>query len=199
MKAKYIVMGVVVVLLLGGSAFVAGRLLQRSAQAEAAPQRVIGPSGEGIALGASSLFGGGNVSSEAVSVQMERAQELPKREPEAMGQLQRVEDNSIFVKDLGGGGMVVAMSNEDGEITIDSPGSEGAGAEIEIVVTQDTKVYREITEMPDPADVSATPTTLQQKIELMALDDIGDNGLITAWGQKRGDRLVAEVVLYMEF
>ncbi len=203
MKTKYIVIGVVVILLLGGAAFVAGRLLQKSAQAEEGPQGMIGPNGEVIGPGISSSVSDGSgarVSSGSVSVEMEPAPELPEREPEAMGQLKSVEDNSLFVKDIGGGGMIVAASGEDGEITIDSPGSEGAGTEVEIVVTQDTQIYREVTEMPGPEAMSAdTPATIQQKVELITLNDIGDNGLVTAWGQKRGDRLVAEVILYMGF
>jgi hypothetical protein len=202
MKGKYIVIGVVIVLLLGGAAFMAGRLLQKSAQTEEVPQGMIGPNGEVIAPGISSSSGGGGESSTmaSVSVRMEPAQELPATDPNVRGQLRRVEDNSIFVKDIGGGGMVVATMGDDGELTIDSPGSEGTDTEIEIVVTQDTQIYREVTEMLalDDGD-SDTPATVQQKVEPTTLDDIGDQGLITAWGQKRGDRLIAEVVVYMGF
>jgi hypothetical protein len=63
------------------------------------------------------------------------------------------------------------------------------------VITQDTKIYRDSTfdaMQPPPPDGK-----VQQKVEPYSLDQATKDGAdsVTAWGVKRGDRLVADIVV----
>ena len=46
-------------------------------------------------------------------------------------------------------------------------------------------------EAPPPADGK-----VQQKVEAGSLDGIGTNSFVSAWGERRGDRVIARVVVY---
>jgi hypothetical protein len=37
---------------------------------------------------------------------------------------------------------------------------------------------------------------IQQVVEPGSLDDIGESSLITVWGKKTGDRIIADVLVY---
>jgi len=183
MKAKYIVVSLVVVLVLGGAAFTAGKLLQKPAQARNGVERVISASGDSVFT--------------SVEMEMAPAPELPTVSSDAAGMIKRIEDNSIFITQHNPGEMVMAVSSEDGEITVPTP--EGGGTEIEVVVTQDTQIYRDVTQFPSLEEGEEMPEVMQQKIEPITLNDIGDQGGVVVWGQKRGDRIVADVVVYHGF
>jgi hypothetical protein len=74
-----------------------------------------------------------------------------------------------------------------------------SGPEIEVVVSRDTIVYRDETEMPtaNPETMKSGEQTIQQVIRPVdSLDEIGQNAELQVWGTKRGDRVVAEVVVY---
>ena len=44
-----------------------------------------------------------------------------------------------------------------------------------------------------------TPERLQQTVEEGTLDDLNDSqSLVMAWGHKSGDRIIAEVLLYID-
>ncbi len=183
MKAKYLVVGLVMVLVLGGAAFVAARLLQKPAQARNGVERVISASGDSVFT--------------SVEMEMEPAPELPTITSDASGMIKRIEDNSIFITPHNPGEMVMAVSGEDGEIIIPTP--EGGSTEIEVVVTQDTQVYRDVTQFPSLEEGAEMPEVMQQKVEPITLNDIGDQGSLVVWGQKRGDRIVADVMVYHGF
>lgn len=182
MKAKYIIIGLVAVLVLGGAAFMAGKLLQKPAQTRDGIQSVVSASGNSVFTN--------------VELEMESAPELPDTPSEANGMLTRVEDNSIFIT-LFEGGAVTAVGSDSGEIIIPTP--EGGGVEVEIVVTKDTQIYRDVTEFPALSSGGEMPEVVQQKVEPITMNDIGKQGGIVVWGQRRGDRIIADVVLYHGF
>ncbi|MBN2391707.1 MAG: hypothetical protein JXR84_13360 [Anaerolineae bacterium] len=201
MQVKYIVIGVIVVALLAGAAFVGGRLLGRTKETNG-PQAMMLSDGDvavmhnsGGALGGMMAVGGGPGGAQPVTVKIEPAPELPARAPDVAGQLKRVEDNSIFVG-TGDVGFMVRV-DEAGNTETNIP--EATGPEVEVVVTRDTKVYRDMMQPPTIGSGEDVPSVMQQKITLITLDDIGEQGAISAWGQKRGDRVIAEVVLYIGF
>ena len=74
--------------------------------------------------------------------------------------------------------------------------SAGEGAQqVEVVITSDTIIYKDVPPMP----AGGPPLgggKMQQKVEPGSLDEIGGNSFVIAWGEKRGDRLIARVLLY---
>jgi hypothetical protein len=154
---------------LTGVAFLGGRLSQTSSPAKDKADRV--------------LVQNGGVVSAAQRRPIRRAAQLPAGSPEVNGILVRRKDDSLFV----GSGPI--------HMTVDERGREIAshdGPVVEVLITHETQVYRD--------DVRARPESssgpIQQVVRPGAADEIRAKQLISAWGEKRGDRLVADVVLY---
>jgi hypothetical protein len=161
------------VLIVGAAAFVAGRMLNGQVN----PLRFFGLGGKGDVM--------------TVSIQMIPAEELPKTQPEVTGPFVERKDNTIVVASIpmksggGGGGMVA------------DPGSrvdvEG-GPKVEVVVTNETIIYRETTEFKEPS--SSETQTIQQTVEESTLDELTSQSMVMVWGRKSGDRIIAEVLFY---
>ena len=69
---------------------------------------------------------------------------------------------------------------------------------VEVVVTPDTIIYRDETEIPvgEPGEQSGE-RTIQQVVKLIhSLEEVGKNFELQVWGERRGDRVVAEVLVY---
>jgi len=136
---------------------------------------------------------------QRISIQMLPAPELPKTPPDVRGQLVQMKDNvlSVAASSMAGGQSVSVSSGgaDSGPSVSGSPTGTPSGPTTEVVVTQDTKIYRDATldSMPPPS----AGGTIQQKVEPYTLDQAAKDGAdaVTAWGSKRGDRLVADVVL----
>jgi hypothetical protein len=159
-----------------GAAFVGGRLLNQTAEPAAnGPRMMISNDGPG----------GG----QTLSLELERAKELPATAPDVSGLFARREDQSVFVKALSGGRVMVAV-DQSGKVTTQSDGPEQL---VEVVVTKDTAIYRDATEI-NPAQ--QTSGKVQQRVESGSIDEIGDNSMVQAWGERRGDRLIATTVMY---
>jgi len=159
---------VVVVLLLAGAAFVGGQLLgdQNQVTGEESGPRVI-RSGPG-----------GTQSLEIVP-----AGDLPSAPADVKGLYVRREDNSLFV-----GTGEVMLNIRDGEVI-----SDYDGPEVEVVVTHDTVVYRDKTQYGTD---EAEDGKIQQVVKPGSLEEIEKHSLISVWGQERGSRLFAEVLVY---
>jgi hypothetical protein len=159
---------VVVVLLLASAAFVGGQLLgdQSPVTGEGSGPRVI-RSGPG-----------GTQSLEIVP-----AEELPSEPTDIRGLYVRREDNSLFV-----GTGEIMLNIRDGEVI-----SDYDGPEVEVVVTHDTVVYRDKTPY---GTGEAEDGKIQQVVKPGSLEEIEKHSLISAWGQERGGRLFAEVLVY---
>lgn len=133
----------------------------------------------------------------AFSINVIPAEELPKTEPEVIGLFVERQDNTIVVSSLplktGGGGAVV-MENSGGEAVAGSRVDENSGPKVEIVVTNETIIYRETTEIgkPQPGENQ----TVQQTVEESTLDELNTDSMVTVWGRKSGDRIIAEVLFY---
>ncbi len=120
------------------------------------------------------------------------AAELPDRPAEGAGVLLRQEDNSYFV---GTGSVSVSVNVVNGETTT---AVDHSGPEIEVVAGRDTRFYRDITEVSF-ASSESKEQTLQQ--ELAAVDQprtLPEGASIQAWGEMRGDRLIADIIVYAE-
>lgn len=173
-KRGFIVIGVGAVIVLLGAAFVAGQLLNRSNMPAGSDNVVLkGPGGE-----------------QTVSLQIEPADELPDRAADVVGLYARRDDQSLFVTGANLDRMKVIV-DKDGKMTTSS---EGSGQTIEIVMTKDTQVYRDATALNPEQPTQSGP--IQQKVEPGSLDEVGENSIVMAWGERRGERLVASVMMY---
>jgi flagellar basal body-associated protein FliL len=175
-RTMSIVVGVVVlVVLLAGAAFVAGQMWGREAPQDetlAGPPPMVPP--EGAPAG------------ERVMVQLESAKELPQRPPDVLGVFARQEDNRIFVNSSGQGVVII----QNGEAV-----SDAGTKEVEVVVTSETTVYEDVTQQSVGGDLPSGGT-VQQKVKPGSVEAVGENSILSAWGEKRGDRLVADFLVY---
>lgn len=173
-KKMILVMGVLV-LVVGAAAFVGGRMLNSN----------VGP------LGLFGLGGKGDIMS--ISIHVIPAEELPKTPPAVTGQFVERKDNTVVVSSVsmkaGGAGRVVVGPGSNADL--------GNGPKVEVVVTNETTIYRETTDLGGPPDMKSGETqTVQQTVEESTLDDLNSQSMVTVWGRKSGDRIIAEVLFY---
>ena len=160
-----------VVLLLAGAAFVGGRLLG-SPDLTGANQNII-------------VSDSGDVkTSTGAFIETERAAEMPDVAADVAGVFVRREDNSLFV---GTGNLSAVLVDGEWESHHDGP-------VVEVVTTHDTLIYRDDTLRQLEGVAPAGP--IKQDLKPGSLDELGKNSTLQAWGERRGDRVVAEVVVF---
>jgi hypothetical protein len=173
-KGRIVVSLGLLALLLTAGAFVAGRLLGEGAGNHG--------SGDGAKVGIGT--GNGNVT----EVDFVRAEELPEEPPDVIGAFERRQDNSIFVNETDGG--FTLGKDEDGTLSV----TNATGKISEVVVTTETDIYVDLSmEMLDEAVAEGV---LHQILEPGTVEEIGELSFVRAWGEMRGDRLVASLLLY---
>ncbi|MBI2333366.1 MAG: hypothetical protein HYU84_14620 [Chloroflexi bacterium] len=166
-KKVFISLGVAIIVV-GAAAFIAGSLLNQK----------VGPAG---------LNGqGGRV------LNLVPAPELPTTEPEATGRFEERQDNVIVISTfslrMGGGGVAADPVGR-------SASEDDLGPKVEILITSETAIYRDTTQFPSPSD-SKVDQAIQQTAEEATLDDLGSSSIVTVWGRKSGDRIIAEVLFF---
>ena len=178
-KLPYIIGGIIIVALLAGAAFVGARLLNGQGLPFVSAGGGLGPS---LSLGGP----GGKM----VKLDIEPSKDLPQTAADVSGLFDHRQDNSIFV----GTGKVTVAFKKDPSGNVQTS-SNHDGPTVEIVVTSQTKIYRDVTmrqfDGPPPDGQK-----IQQVLEEGTLDDVGQSSLITAWGKKTGDRFIAEILVY---
>ena len=179
MQNKKIIVGLsILIVVVGAAAFIGGRWLNQG----------VGPMGLGLPMG------NGDVMS--ISVQITPAPELPTTQPEVIGAFVERKDKTIVIQSVsmeaGKGGVVVQSSGGDGESFAGSP-VDSNGPKVEVVVSNDTTIYIETTDMGGPP-ASGENVVLQQTVEEGSLDDLTSQSFVTVWGRKSGDRIIAEIV-----
>ena len=167
----------VLVLVVGAAAFIGGRMLNNN----------VSPLG---------LFGlGGKGGVVSVSINLIPAEELPKTPPEVTGLFVERKDKTIVVQSVslkaGGGGMVVEKGG-GGEVQI--VGGKNDGPKVEVLITNETTIYRDTTQPGEPP--SGENATIQQTVEESTLDDLNSQSMVTVWGRKSGDRIIADLLFY---
>jgi hypothetical protein len=171
--------GALVLILLLAAAFMGGQLM---AQGE-----------EGIPLSnvdQSIMLQDGNVTlqdgSIAQSVQapaIEMAPEMPARAPEATGLFVDRTDDTLT---MGTGNVMAMISTEPNAV----PEFSYDGIKQDILVTNRTKFYLDRTEY------TFGQTSVQQKLEEVEnLDMLVENSFMDVWGERSGDRIVAETII----
>jgi hypothetical protein len=183
-RLLWVILGVVLVLVLAAAAFLGGRYLQGGPTAN-------GGGNGGMFL--SSNGPGGQVSRSISKNDIIPALELPQAAADATGIFVRRQNNSFFI----GTGKVTLQVKQQADNPNSTPqtGSSYDGPVVEVVVTNNTKIYRDDT-FQNLKDLPSNGTKIQQKVVSGSLDEIGQNSFINAWGKKTGDRLVADVLLY---
>lgn len=124
-----------------------------------------------------------------VSIELKRAEELPDRDPDINGEVTELKNNSLMVTPVGD---IRVMVNQDGETSKDI---EYTGAAVEVVVTQETQLYLDVTNREMPLDKPTGSMEIEQKLEATEFSQFGTGGIVMVWGYKRGDRLVAETIV----
>jgi hypothetical protein len=170
---------VVLVLLLAGAAFVGGWLLNGQGLSVGLPGIFLGNGGDG---------GDGGVRINVDDIQP--AEELPQTPADVRGIFDHRQDNSLFVGT--GQVMMTVQKDRSGGVTTDSSHD---GPTVEIVVTSQTILYKDVTmnqfDGPPPSGQK-----IQQVLEPGSLEDVGESSMITVWGRKTGDRFIADVLVY---
>ncbi len=179
-KPIFIIIGIVVlVLLMASAAFVGGRLMN-------------GQGLPGVLSGLPFLRGGGNGQEVRISVDdVQPAKELPQTPADVRGAFDHRQDNSIFI---GTGRVTIGVEIDDDSGNVQTSSSHD-GPTVEVVVTTQTIIYVDVTmkqfDGPPPEGQK-----IQQVLETGMLDDLGQSSLITVWGKKTGDRIIADVLVY---
>jgi hypothetical protein len=174
-KKLKIILGILVVVV-GAAAFMGGRLLNGK----------VNPLGLGMPIGGRDVM--------SISIQVTPAPELPTTQPAATGLFVERKDNSIYVSSIsmkaGGKGVVVQADGKDGEPSLSGPQADGPKREV--VITADTTIYLENTDMGEPKP--GENKVLQQTVTESSLDDLTSQSFVTVWGRQSGDRIIAEVL-----
>jgi hypothetical protein len=169
---KLIIVFGLAVLLVGVAAFMAGRMLNAGT----------GPVG---------FFGRPveNAGRNFISIgDIVPAPELPTTPPELTGLFVERRDNTVMVQE-------VSFDPGLGGMLNDSPLDENSGPKVEVVITGETTVYRETTDFGQ--SISEEDFSVQQTVQEDTLDKLNAQSMVTVWGRKNGDRVIAEVLLYM--
>lgn len=172
-RTLWIVVGLIfLILLLAGGAFTAGRLFNASSRT--------GGDGPMIQIGT----GNGRV----IKAEWVQAAELPAEDPDVAGAFARREDNCFFVNETEGG--FVLTKGEDGSLSV----TNTTGKVSEVVVTGKTLVLVDTT--LENVDAALADGKCYQRVAPGSVEEIGELSFVRAWGEKRGDRLIASVLLY---
>lgn len=171
-----IILGAGVIAVLAAAAFLAFRYFN---QAEG---QQVGSAGQNII----SIAGPGGAA-ETFALNIKPAPELPTTQPDVVGVFVERKDNSVFV---GTGNIEFIVRAEVGEEP--QADSSFSGDKIEVVISPDTIVYRDATNL-DPDDPESE---MQQVVEESTINEITDQSSISAWGRKVGDRVIADVVVF---
>lgn len=182
-KIIYGLVGIIALVVIGGGTFTAVRLLS----AQNATRDL--PPGAQVY---EDVFDDGSGSPVTVQTVILPAEELPQRPSEASGVLARQVDNSYFV---GTGSVSVNVNIVNG---VESVAVDHSGPEIEVVTNRDTVFYQDITEVSFESDVSKEQTLQQEIVQVDQPESLPQGGSIQVWGQRSGDRVVAELVVFSE-
>src|SRR6185503_16865435 len=110
------------------------------------------------------------------------APEIPTTEPEISGLLVERKDNTVLLQSVSfGAGSGWALGEAD------EPMDTTSGPKVEVVITGETAIYR--------TNYEVSQSSIQQVVEEATLDELNSQMMITVWGRKEGDRIIADLLL----
>jgi hypothetical protein len=136
-----------------------------------------------------------------IELQMTPAPELPTVAPEVVGTYARQDGSSVFIDEMADSGVALnSVGPGSGAASGVNSVNPTSGKEIEVVITRDTRIYMDVTDMPQPSGGGGMQVlTVQQKVEqIMSLDGLKKDTPLRVWGERRGDRVIATVILYVQ-
>ena len=74
-------------------------------------------------------------------------------------------------------------------------GKVAGGVDIEVIPAKEMPIYLDVTSRALHGTIPASLTT-PQVIETMTIDDVIANEHVWVWGERRGDRILARVILF---
>lgn len=182
-RILWLVLGLLaVVVILGAGAFTAVRLLTAEEPADL-------PAGAQVF---EDVYDDGSGSPVTVKTVILPAAELPTDEFATGGVFLRQEDNSYFVG-TGSTSVNVQVINGESQVAVDH-----SGPEVEVVVTADTVFYEDITEVSFESSESKEQTLQQVVRQVDQPAELGQGSSLSAWGERRGDRVIAQVIVFSE-
>ena len=185
-RTPWIIGGVLIVLLFAAAAFIGGHLLNKEAEA----------------------------SSGGIEINFTDAEEIPKTDPELVGLVTALDGDTFTVQEfsmnntlgmIGESGVIVQsieIENPEDMDELHVPEFVGAdGPVTELVITHDTEIYRdttfgEIAIIADGDTMPEFPDEIKIKVEPGNADEIGTHSMVTVWGERSGDRVIASVILF---
>jgi hypothetical protein len=176
-RSILIVSGIVaLVLLLVGTTFVARQLLGDKDHNNGNEQKM--------------ALNSGVLETVAEPLDIQNAENLPDTPPDIAGLFVQREDKSLFV----------GTGNMSGVVVGDDQGNASYweyhhdGPVVEIVTTHDTLIYHDVTSQQFTNGLPSGP--IQQVLDPGTLNEIGKDSIVSVWGERRGDRVVAEVLVF---
>jgi len=191
MKRVVMIMGIlVIVLLLAGGAYTAIQLLAEPEEETA----VSNGSGARVMQSVQIANDGNPVS---VQTTILPAAELPDEATTASVIVLGRQDDTLTVGtgaiDLSVDVEVDASTGQETTIVVPSTN----GPELEVVFTLDTLFYRDVTDIAGQMPDESGEVTLMQEIRLVTdSGQIDENMEVQVWGERRGDRVVADIVVF---
>ncbi len=110
------------------------------------------------------------------------APEIPSTAPEISGLLVERKDKTVILQTVSfdaGSGWALGESTE--------PMDTSSGPEVEVINAGETTIYR--------TNYEVSQTSIQQVVEEATHDELNSQMMITVWGRKDGDRIIAELLL----
>lgn len=165
---KLVILAVIFILLIGVTAFVAGRMISEGRN----PLAMLGLDGNRLVT------------------DILPAEELPKSPPDVEGLFVERQDNLIFVHGSG--------QNQDPDgVEVGSPEDLAGGLKVEVLITAETILYKDTTQIPSERPSSDDNPPIQQTVVKGILDDlIASQTYVMVWGRRSGDRLIADTLVY---
>jgi hypothetical protein len=113
-----------------------------------------------------------------MEVKVERSDMLPEQKPDLLGTMKERDDHNLLVN----------------QIIRSGDGSFLEGPQWEVVIPQDAQVYQDLT--MQSADATGGGQVIDQVLEPGSAEDIQAGDVVIVWGDRRGDRLIAGMVVY---
>jgi hypothetical protein len=197
-NTKWLLIGIgLLILLAGGAYFGAQALVEQGEGGETAdlnPNINAGLSGLNLEKSEDDPIDIGSGQMQKIAIEVNPAAELPESEEDAYGFVLRREDDRFLI----GTGMpkMELQKNDDGTMNMVVTGTEGPS--YEVVVTRDTQLFLDVSDMTALIDGEGGGSMQREVKPLDSLDDIDQDTQLQVWGTKRGERIVADVLVVIQ-